>query len=328
MPSDTDFRGAPNQPAEPEIASATADAPPNVDSQLHAGVLCRRCGYELRGLAASANCPECSWPVSASLAGDSLRYADPAYLRSLVRGIKLLQAAILISVVVGLGSALMPMLSGYVPGLSVGALTIVMTTVAMLASIAGAVGWWLFSSPDQSRRSTDRGQLPRRLIRASVVIGMVASILQVILLLANGGVALVPLAPTGGAGPAAMGVLGLFTMLIGLFASIAGIVQFFASMLYIRWIAPLIPNPRALKRAGRLMWLGPLLMVGVPVIAGAIFFVIAFVLAPWAASRLTLIAIVPVAIGPLVAIVLYFKLFSWIRNDLSRLANERVADGV
>ena len=47
---------------------------------------CRRCGYNLRGLARDGLCPECAAPVSVSVRQDFLCFAEPRYVGKLARG--------------------------------------------------------------------------------------------------------------------------------------------------------------------------------------------------------------------------------------------------
>ncbi|MCC6358324.1 MAG: hypothetical protein IT450_06255 [Phycisphaerales bacterium] len=55
-------------------------------------VRCRGCGYSLRGLRADGTCPECGRPVAFSTAPSELRYGDPAWLRRVFLGVRLMLA--------------------------------------------------------------------------------------------------------------------------------------------------------------------------------------------------------------------------------------------
>lgn len=54
---------------------------------------CVQCGYNLRGLEPTGNCPECAAPVGDSLVGDDLRHADQPWLRTVRTGLVLLAMA-------------------------------------------------------------------------------------------------------------------------------------------------------------------------------------------------------------------------------------------
>src|SRR6266566_2858560 len=52
--------------------------------------LCSNCGYNLRTLPRRGNCPECNWPVAASLATDSFRDVNEKWLMVVALGLTLL----------------------------------------------------------------------------------------------------------------------------------------------------------------------------------------------------------------------------------------------
>ena len=60
-----------------------------------ADVLCMSCGYNLRGLLAGGQCPECGEPIGPSLRPDRLRLADPSWLAKIVHGLRLIYVAML-----------------------------------------------------------------------------------------------------------------------------------------------------------------------------------------------------------------------------------------
>jgi hypothetical protein len=78
----------------------TADAPPPLGSSpalpdpiVEREIPCRNCGYLLRGLTQSSQCPECHTPVELSLAPDLLLYADPFWLKRIHTGVRLFLGA-------------------------------------------------------------------------------------------------------------------------------------------------------------------------------------------------------------------------------------------
>src|SRR4051812_45894151 len=63
------------------IAAPEADFPPNGGT-----ARCVGCGYDLRGLAAEAKCPECGVPVARSIADTPFRHAPPVWLGRVASG--------------------------------------------------------------------------------------------------------------------------------------------------------------------------------------------------------------------------------------------------
>ncbi len=106
---------------------------------------CLSCGYDLSGLPETGVCPECAAPIERSLRGNLLRFASPAYLKTLRTGATLaLVASILYTF-------------DWIPRLALGALLLwlrVDLTEALGAAFnisalaAMLFGWWMLSTPD------------------------------------------------------------------------------------------------------------------------------------------------------------------------------------
>jgi hypothetical protein len=76
---------------------------------------------------------------------------------------------------------------------------------------------------------------------------------------------------------------------MALVGMVAMAVHFFASMLYLRWLAPRFPDWKLFKDAKRFMWLGPLLYT---------------------------VGTIACGLGPLAALILYCIMFSTVRRRL------------
>ncbi|MBX3387881.1 MAG: hypothetical protein KF691_00350 [Phycisphaeraceae bacterium] len=236
---------------------------------------CIKCGYNLQGLPATGNCPECATPIERSLRGDLLAFSDAAYLRALLRGVTFIMAGILLVILnFIIGIALVAVIG---PGA-----TILSGVIGLAASGISIYGYYLYSSPDPGQLSENRGEQPRRIVRIMLLVSVVAAIAQFVLLMIGDGGAGMTTGSLSGAGG-----LQLVASAIG---GLAWIVQYFAVMLYTRWLAPRIPSERIAKRAKLLMWLGPVLFV----------FFLCF-------------------LAPLIAMIMYYNMFSWMRKDLIAL---------
>ncbi len=86
---------------------------------------------------------------------------------------------------------------------------------------------------------------------------------------------------------------------LGLLALGVSAVQFFAAMLYLRWLAPRLPDDEVDAWARRLMWLGPLLVT-----VGAL-----------------------IVVGPLIAMVLYWNLLDRVRRNLKQIMHRQSSSG-
>lgn len=267
----------PADPAKPD--GPTDEAPPVPGRVLEADRPCLSCGYILKGLAPTGVCPECGTPIERSLRGNLLRYSSPEHLSLLHRGVVLIQTAIILSLLLVFGEigvmALLTLLE-----MRTDEAEAVMTVAGLGAGVLSVWGWWWFSTPDPAVVGQETGVGARKLVRVAVVVANVAEIV---------GFAY-DAAPSSNA--AVADTLGLLSTIIHGAALLAAIVGFFAAMRYLVWLTPRLPNPRALARARKLMWLGPLL------------------------------SILLCVIGWLIALILYYNLLDWVRKDLRAIRAE------
>jgi hypothetical protein len=166
--------------------SETADVRPHATDEIgevRTDLACQRCGYNLRGLNASGQCPECGAAVSLALRDDLLCYADPAYVKGLARGCQwilrgstlLVSGIILIPVGVAAISSLGAAKSWkfVLPGIA--------ASLAILAVLFGSLafleGVWLFTGSPPRSLTVRRQDKPRRLIRVCVLVTVIGFIL-------------------------------------------------------------------------------------------------------------------------------------------------------
>ncbi len=71
-------------------------SPPDNHDPVPDGITCLRCGYDLRTLSSTADCPECGTPIKRSLSRGLLVHSDPKWLRQVTGGLAMLVAAMLI----------------------------------------------------------------------------------------------------------------------------------------------------------------------------------------------------------------------------------------
>jgi hypothetical protein len=192
---------------------------------------CIRCAYSLRGLPPQGLCPECGTPIERSLRGDLLLYSDPEYIRKLLAGSRLIFWSTL-AIIVSIALAIFLAFYGdRFPVMQLLPLVLIMATLAFWG------GWWLLTWPDAGQLTTNKGQRPRRIVRISLgfIVGLVALIFCATLF-------------GHWADPGAVRLLGLL-----IYPAMG--VAFWSGMLYIRWLAPRIPDGQVNRLARKLMYL-------------------------------------------------------------------------
>ncbi len=257
--------------------------PAGTGSPVPEDAACIACGYALLGLPPDGVCPECGVPVRRSLLGDQLAFSAPAYLATLHKGVFLILTAIIVQLLLVFGGIFVGFMVAGAGSGAPGQWFQIATTIGGLAvSITLLYGWWLFSEPDPRSRDAGGAQ-SRRLIRIVLSIQAVVTLVQI------------PMSFTGVQGNATSAFFFL-SLALGLIGFVAWVVQYFASMLYLQWLAPRLPSARVFKRAKLLLWLGPVLYT---------------------------VGLILLGLGPLIALVLYWNLLNWVRLDLKRIRQEQ-----
>jgi len=271
-------------------------------------IACTRCGYSLRGLATTGRCPECGWSVEASLQGGLLRFAGPEYLASLVLGARIVIFTNIANLAAGLlltGAAIVAIfaMGGFTVGAGGGGggavgmtsapawITLGGAGISVLATTASLIGYWLLTAPDPASSQQEQPRTARRVVRTAVAVSAAAQAI---------GLAVGYFGSSIAAGGAQMGAnpaiaVAVTSGVISLVGTIAGAVSFFATMLYVRWLAQRLPDEDMVAKTRVYMWLLPLLYT-----VGALC----------------------VGIGPLVAWVLYLILL-WNLQRLIGFAREQ-----
>lgn len=210
----------------PEIEAITSP-----DGAIEQDMPCSRCGYNLRGLTLDGLCPECASPVSRSVHGNLLRFADPDWLNKLRLGMAFKLWGILIGIVIG-GISGFSMNYGLPPIFS------------LLASvIGGGFRVWatfLITSPEPTIGIDEDPITLRKIIRSAAFVGFMGGQIQQTGQMTNTGLALI---------------------LPGMLMSLLGLVSLFGEFVYLRRFARRIPDNKLESSTTSIMWGFGILMI-------------------------------------------------------------------
>jgi hypothetical protein len=206
---------------------------------------CKRCSYNLRGLRDEGRCPECGTPIGLSIRGHLLRYSDPNWVEKVGFGLAIIAWMMIIAILVGF-------VGGFIGAFTHPAVPAILNLGATLVSYYGV---WLMTEPDPSGIGEDPMITARKVIRAALLFGVLASAIQLL--------------EVGGVG-AAMGPAARITLIaVAVVTVLISLVGEFAKFIYYEQLSRRIPNDSLANRARFLRW-AYVISIGVMIIAGAL----------------------------------------------------------
>jgi hypothetical protein len=218
---------------------------------------CRRCGYNLRGLARGGLCPECAAPIEVSARADFLCFAEPHYVARLARGIRWINRSLPTALIAILLAALGMLLEQISPGTTlldvflIGLWSFTFLVLFFVAVVFFPAGVWLLTSGEPGVSMGWRRDRARKLVRVYLLVGALAIALDLGLQMP-----MVPL-PIVVAG-----------MLLSIGASVFGVIGLAAYFHYVSDIAGRLPDRALAVRSRGLAW-NVALIAGVLVLIGA-----------------------------------------------------------
>ena len=152
-PAATIFAEATSTEANPETMNQANNAEHQVRTSVAvdatgcvvADLICRRCGYALRGLHAAGKCPECGVDIAESLKSDQLIHADLIWLTAVASGLRwcwILALAGWLGAIAGFGLEA----TGLVGGTSGNVLDVLIGAPIIFAKL---VMWWRWTKPER-----------------------------------------------------------------------------------------------------------------------------------------------------------------------------------
>lgn len=202
-------------------------------------VFCQKCAYNLRGLRLGGVCPECGLELRLAIGGGTLGDCNPDWLGKLRRGVGLILASVLLSILLGIFDRLI--LAAAETSIPYGSLELIATAIQVF-------GVYLLTTPEPNRAHQENSVTLRNIVRFSAIAVLTGSLFE--------------LAPSSLPGP-------LRTM--GALLSVFALVVYFGQLIYLRRFARRIPDHSLESSTNIVLWgviiTGSLVILGVVVFA-------------------------------------------------------------
>ncbi|MGB0716415.1 MAG: hypothetical protein ACPGXK_11080 [Phycisphaerae bacterium] len=196
-------------------------------------VLCRYCGYNLRGLPIDGRCPECNADVNQSFHTDLLRYANVDWLRRIKFGIDLMIVGFLLGVVLGFFGGIAVVAAG--GGVAGGGILVFQLALTLASSLVNLISILMITSQEPRESMSEQTDSWRRIARGAAIAGFV---LQGLVAIATN---------------LQVASVGAQVAFIGL-SGIAGVVMTFAIASHTQLLAARIPNDSMVSSINVVKW--------------------------------------------------------------------------
>lgn len=160
MDAPNEFNSEDSTVAPPAVVESAEES---CDDRVDSSLLCRGCGYELRGLGIDRNCPECGKAIVESMHSDTLAYASIAWLWRMSQGCRCM--------VLGLSVVVVATVANYLSQTLIPATAIFHITGLMICAggILASIGGWLVTTFEPGT-SFQRKLSARRIARIGMVL--------------------------------------------------------------------------------------------------------------------------------------------------------------
>lgn len=241
----TSERPSSEQAAGPMRGEATESSPVVLDRNL----ACVRCTYNLRGLPANGNCPECGEPIANSTRGMLPRIVSAEYCNKVISGLTLVTRGTMCVFVFLIAAIARSILS---PGLMPTWVGVVVYALIVAVSGLMTVGYWRITTPDAGQPKDAQPATARRIVRGSVVFTLSATLLYLSATLIE------PRSLVNLSGRSFEALIDVFQISL----LVAWVTRQSAMAAYVAWLARRVPDPSMNKRAKRYRWLLPSIFIG------------------------------------------------------------------